>query len=182
MEAGMLGERSELIDGEIISKMSQNAPHRIVLLLIANWLATVFGRLCVQEQLPLSIPGALGKYNEPEPDMAVTREPTTAYLASHPAPDDLILAVEVADSSLEFDRTTKAKLYARTGVREYWIADVNNRCIHVHRNPEGDGYREYLRVDLGSSVSIQQRPDAVIEIAEFFRPLDGTPTGGTTAE
>ena len=89
MEEGKLTGRWELIDGEILSKMSQKPPHRITLMLIEQWLKALFGALNVQTEKPIAIPGAAGETNEPEPDVAVTLEPTTAYTDRHPAPEEV---------------------------------------------------------------------------------------------
>jgi Uma2 family endonuclease len=137
-------------------------------MLIADWLVGVFSKLNVREQLPIRVPGEAGRFTEPEPDLAVTIEPTTAYAARHPGPDDLVLAVEVADSSLEFDLTTKALLYARAGIRGYWVADIASRQVHVHRNPAEDGYRSIERLVCGESVSLAARPEATVDIDTFF--------------
>jgi len=166
--AGHLKGRYELIDGEILSKMGQKPPHRMVLILIATWILSLFGKPQVQEQEPIRIPGDEGRFTEPEPDLAVTSRPTTAYTNQHPGPDDLLVLIEVADSSLEFDLTTKALLYARAGVREYWVADVANRRIHVHRDPAADGYRSLRRADIGEAVALEARPQDQIDVSEFF--------------
>src|SRR5580704_141177 len=92
-EAGFLPGRYELIEGEIIEKMSPNPPHVIAVTLLAVWLQTLFGLLHVRTQVPIMLPGISHK---PEPDVAVTREPTTAYLSDHPTPDDLLLVAEVS--------------------------------------------------------------------------------------
>ena len=173
-DAGYLSGRYELIDGEILTKMGQKPPHRMTLMLIANWLVSLFGKLCVQEQEPISLPDPAGRYSEPEPDLAVTLQPTTAYAEQHPGPDDLLLLVEVADSSLEFNLTIKAPLYARAGVQEYWVADVQGRRLFVHRSPASDAYRSLMRLNVGEIVSLETRPEAAREVAAFFPPLPNT--------
>src|SRR5580704_3447769 len=102
-EAGFLPGRYVLIEGEIIEKMPPNPPHVIAVTLLGAWLQTLFGLLHVRTQVPITLPGISHK---PEPDIAVTREPTTAYLSSHPGPDDLLLAAEVSDSTLVYDLET----------------------------------------------------------------------------
>jgi Uma2 family endonuclease len=179
-DAGHLNGRYELIDGEILSKMGQNPPHRMVLMLVANWLVSLFNDLCVQRQEPIRIPGEQGRFTEPEPDVAVTLEPTTFYANQHPGTDDLLVVIEVADSSLEFDLVTKALLYARAGVREYWVADVAGRRLHIHRQPSDEGYRSLWRADIGDTVALEAHPRESIAVSSFFPPsIIESATGGS---
>ena len=171
-DMGLLAGRYELIDGEILSLMGQNPPHRIVVILLSGWLASLFGFTTVQTQGPIAIPGEDGETNEPEPDIAVTRESTTAYLSRHPEPPELLLAVEVSDTTLGFDLNTKARLYARHGVQEYWVMDINGRCLHRHRAPSPEGYREVVVLTAEQSVSPMARPDAAVGVRELLPPVE----------
>jgi Uma2 family endonuclease len=171
VDAGYLKGRYEVIDGEIISKTGQNPPHRIVLKMIEKWLLSLFDTLCVHIQGPIRIPGDEGRNTEPEPDIVVTLEPTTAYQEQNPGPDDLVVAIEVADSSLSFDTKTKALLYARVGIREFWAADVNGCSIHVFREPTEDGYRYHSIVDIEGFVSLESRPADAVAVGSFFSAL-----------
>ena len=132
---GKLTERYELIYGVIYLKMPVNPPHRIALILLHQWLVSLFGFLFVQTENSLSIPGEDGRILRPLPDAAVTLEPTTAYTAANPGPADIRLIAEVADSTLDYDLNTKAGIYARVGIPEYLVLDVNGRQIHRHRVP-----------------------------------------------
>jgi Uma2 family endonuclease len=170
MEEGTLTGRWELIDGEILSKMGQNPPHRITLMLMKQWLKALFGFLNVQTEKPISIPGPAGRTNEPEPDIAVTTAPTTAYTDRHPAPQDLLLVVEVSDSTLRFDLTTKALLYAQVGIQEYWVADIEGRRLHCHRGPTPTGYSEVVVYEEAQQVSPLSRPDAPIGCGDLLPP------------
>jgi Uma2 family endonuclease len=171
IENGELEGRYELIDGEILSKMGQNPPHRITVILIVNWLAQVFGNLFIQTQDPMHIRGMYSDHNEPEPDIAVTLRPTTEYNEGHPEAEDLIVVVEVADSSLRFDLTTKALLYARAGVRDYWVADIAGRRITVHRNPAEAGYTDVRVYAEEETVSLLLRPDAASSVEKLLPPV-----------
>src|SRR5437868_3188646 len=108
LDAGILEGRYELVDGEIISKMGQKPPHRIAVMLVCQWLRTLFGELFVHSQFSIDVADEDNEHNEPEPDAAVTREPTTAYTKRNPGPKDLLLAIEVSDTTLRFDRGKKA--------------------------------------------------------------------------
>jgi Uma2 family endonuclease len=173
VETGELVGRYELIDGEILSKTGQNPPHRITLILLVNWLLTLFDSLYVQVQNPIALPGEEGETTEPEPDVAVTVAPTTAYMNSHPAPDDLQLVVEVSDTTLRFDLTTKALLYARVGIREYWVMDIAQRSIHIHRLPTPDGYAQVSIHTAEEMVALAARPEDTVRVSALFPPVEG---------
>ena len=169
-DTGRLPGRYELIDGEVIQKMGQNPPHSVTLMLIANWLVTLFGKLYVREQEPMRIPGEDGDYNDPEPDIAVTRASATAYSSAHPTPEDVILIVEVADTTIRFDLGPKALLYARSGVPEYWVADVAAHQIRVHRGPSHEGYAE-VTIYRGDEVAMMAaRPASPVVVTTLFPP------------
>jgi Uma2 family endonuclease len=172
MDGEFLNGRYELIDGEIISKMGQNARHRMTWMIISSWLASIFGSLCVQEQGPIHLPGEAGIYTEPEPDVAVTLEPTSSYADQHPEPQDLRLAVEVSDTTLRFDTTVKALVYARAGICEYWVADVLNRRIIVHLLPHEGGYRSVSVFDEDSEISLSSHPEATVAVRDLLPPLN----------
>lgn len=168
VETGQLVGRYELIDGEIISKMGQKPPHRIVIRLLAEWLIALFGARYVQTEDPIAIPGEEGEMTEPEPDIAVTLGPTTAYRDRHPGPNDLLLVVEVSDTTRQFDMTTKALLYARVGIREYWVMDITKHQIHVYRSPTPNGYTDVTTHGENADVSLAERPDASIQFSALL--------------
>jgi len=171
-EMEFLTGRYELIDGEILSLMGQNPPHRMTLMLIAGWLVSLFGFYAVQTQGPISILGEEGETNEPEPDIIVTPEPTTAYRTRHPEPQELLLLVEVSDTTLWFDLNTKARLYARNGVQEYWVMDINGRQLVRHRNPSSEGYADVVTLTGEQTVSLMARPEATVRISELLPPVE----------
>lgn len=175
-ELGFLPGRYELINGEIIEKMGQNTPHSYVIVRLLTLLSALFGGDFLRSQLPVIIPGEAGKTNEPEPDVAVTVQPIAAFLNNHPRPEELLLVVEVADSSLNFDLHTKALLYASAGVHEYWVVDVVGRRLHVHRNPAPDGYHSTTIHTEPETVSLHLRPEASVHIADLLPTADETPT------
>src|SRR4051794_8320536 len=98
-EAGILTGRYELIDGEILTKTGQKPPHAAAIGLLLEWLAAVFGAACVRVQTMADAGGGDPDHNEPEPDLAVTRLPVRAYVARNLGPEDLLLVVEVSDST-----------------------------------------------------------------------------------
>ena len=170
IERGELSERTELIEGIIYNKMGQNSPHRIALSLLGQWLVALFGYLNVQTEKPIDLSGIDNITNEPEPDAAVTREPTTAYVGRNPRPEDILLIVEVSDSSLWFDLNVKAALYARAGIVEFWAMDANKRQIHRHRQPNGERYEDIVVLSADETISAPGRSET-IRIGELFTPI-----------
>jgi Uma2 family endonuclease len=168
VDAGFLDGRFELIDGQIISRMGQLPSHRLTVMLIREWLITIFGSRYVQEEKPITLPGDAGIYTEPEPDLAVTSQPTTFYVNRHPTPLDLLLAVEVSDTTLRFDLTYKAPTYARSGVQEYWVLDITNRRLYIHLEPNASGYAEVSVYDTDATVTLSSRPDVSVPVSTFF--------------
>ena len=170
VEAGILTGRYELIDGDIISKMSQNPPHRIAVILLCNWLRVVFGMMFVQSQAPISVGAADPDHNEPEPDAAVTLAPNTDYTQGHPGPADLSLVVEVSHTTLRIDRAAKAMLYARAGIMEYWLLDIVGRQLLIHRVPGANGYGDVVVYAEDETASSLARPDALVRVADLLPP------------
>ncbi len=165
-EAGILGEddRVQLIRG-VIRKMSPiSRPHVIATSrtrqLFADGLA---GRASVFEQSPLHL-DALA--SEPEPDVAVYSNPDLDTFGT--AATEPLLAIEVADSSLSFDLTTKAELYAEGQVPEYWVLDVQRRVLHVFRDPSDGTYQTRTTHEPGSSIAPVSWPDFEIDVESLF--------------
>jgi Uma2 family endonuclease len=149
-------ERLELIEGEILAMTPQDARHAGSTNIVYEALddALVAG-YCLRVQLPL----ALGEDSEPEPDVAVVAGSARDFLQAHP--ETAALVVEVADSSLLFDRRRKLPLYARSGIPEVWIVNVVEGRLEVHRKPEGGGYREHEVLTRGDRVACAVLREAV---------------------
>jgi Uma2 family endonuclease len=171
-DAGILTDHYELIDGEIISKMGQKPPHSYVITALLTWLTRLFGADCLRIQSTLRITDPEGNYNEPEPDVAVTIQPYTAYSARHPGPADLLLLIEVSDTTLRFDLTTKAALYAGAGIRDYWVVDVIGRRILVHRNPTDAGYQNITAFTENETVATLAHPNTTICVSDLLPPAE----------
>ena len=132
VEAGVFrpDERLELIEGEIICKMTMNTPHATGIRLLEKYLNRAFAEgFDVRSQLPF----ALNDRSEPEPDIAVVPGSPRDYELEHPAA--AVLIVEVSDSTLAADRARKAELYARACIPEYWILNISERTLEVRRLP-----------------------------------------------
>ena len=135
-EAGVLGDprRVELIDGEIIDMAAIGSPHAAV----TNRLARLFTRVLRDDAALVTVqsPVRLDVYNEPEPDILLLRSRDDDYRANHPNAADVLLLVEVSETSLTYDRVVKLALYARLGGPEIWIVDLLGSAIEVYREPK----------------------------------------------
>src|SRR5256885_3978283 len=139
--SGLLdGQHLELIEGDLINKMGKKRPHVNSLTLLMAWLVQVFGAWFVNQGAPIDVAPEDNPTNEPEPDIIVLKRPSREIKKANPQPVDLHLVVEVSDTSLGFDLTKKAALYARAGIVEYWSLDVAACRLVVHREPIGGRY------------------------------------------
>jgi Uma2 family endonuclease len=155
----------ELIDGDLIDKKGKKRPHVIALVLLGNWLRGVFGNRRVNTDAPIDV--AHNPTSEPEPDLTVLKRDVTEFKVN-PGPEDLHLVAEISDSTLAFDRTTKAALYARAGIIEYWVLDIPNRRMIVHRDPEGGRYTSVQAYSEEESVSPLAAPTAALRVKDVI--------------
>lgn len=114
----------------------------------------------------------LGAWSEPQPDLMLLRPQADFYVAGHPGAADVLLLVEVSDSSLAFDRTCKRSLYARYGIGEYWIVNIPDRVLEVHRAPAERGYTERLELRCGDVIAPRTLPGTKLALTELFDPLN----------
>jgi len=166
-EAGVLSEddRVELLDGEIVQMTPIWIPHassvdRLTALLIRR-LGT---RAIVRVQGPI----ILNRYSEPRPDLAVLAARDDFYSTAHPRPRDVLLAIEVMDTSRGYDRTLKLPLYARTEVREVWLVDLVERAVDVYRRPALRGYRQERRYVAGETLAPLAFPRVRLRVDEVL--------------
>jgi Uma2 family endonuclease len=106
--------------------------------------------------------------SEPEPDMLVLRPREVSYSRAHPTPEDVLLAIEVGDSTVRFDRIVKARLYARARIQEYWLLDAGRESVDVSRAPQGEAYASFRTHARGDSLSPLAFPDVSIAVDELF--------------
>ncbi len=167
-EAGILAsdERVELIDGEIIEMSPIGSAHAAVTDLLNELFAPA--ALAGTVQVGVQRPVRLGAFDEPQPDLVLLRPRPDRYRSAHPGAGDVLLAVEVAASSLNFDRTTKLPLYARHGIPELWIVDLAGAAVEVCRAPRGEVYgaRERLLAGLLAPVLV---PSVAIDVEALFQ-------------
>ncbi len=164
---GVLGEndRVELIRGEIVPKMAIGPKHGSLLKRFNRVLSQrTGGRAIIGVQDPARLPDS-----EPEPDISVLKPRGDYYAAGHPQPRDILLLVEIADSSLEDDRNIMRPLYAEAGIEEFWIAHLRDDCLEVYRGPQPDGtYRDTRVLQRGQSTDIAELPGAVVAVDELL--------------
>jgi len=166
-EAGIFGpeERVELIDGEIIHMSPIGPRHAGCVINVNRILLTRLGdRAVISPQNPVVI----RPRSEPQPDMLVLRPRDVSYSRAHPTPEDVLLAIEVGDTTVRFDRIVKARLYARARIREYWLIDAGRETVDVFRAPEGDAYTSFTTFGRGTSLAPVAFPDLVIAVDELF--------------
>ena len=167
VDAGVFGpeERVELIDGEIIEMSPIGPRHAGCVINLNRLLVTRLGtRAVISPQNPVVI----RPRSEPQPDMLVLRPRDVSYSRAHPVPEDVLLAVEVGDTTARFDRLVKARVYARARMVEYWLVDVGAERVEVFRNPEGEAYRDVAQAERGGRVSPLAFPDVAFEVDDFF--------------
>jgi Uma2 family endonuclease len=140
-EVGILAPdaRVELIDGEVIEMPPIGAPHASIVTDMQRALERAVGDAAlVRVQNPIQ----LGRHDQPQPDLALVKPPASKYRKRHPLPADILLLIEVADSSLRYDRDVKGRLYALAGIPEVWLLDVNARTLRRFQAPNRAGYGE----------------------------------------
>ena len=161
---GWSAKRYELIDGELIDRqMGKNSPHIMAAMWLHEWLIAIFGFRRVHKEDPIDVATEDRERNEPEPDLVVLRAPLQE-LGREPRGEDILLAIEVAASTLRMDLSTKAELYARAGIPDYWVLDVDNRRMIVHREPAAGKYGSVIVYGEDESVSSLAAPQSQFRV------------------
>lgn len=166
-EAGILApdERVELLAGEIITMGPIGSKHAGSVTRFAEELSLRLGRrVTVRVQNPVR----LSTGEEPEPDIAVLHRKDDGYASGHPGPEDVILLIEVADSSVGFDRDHKLPMYALHGIPEVWLGDINARTVEVYDQPMAAGYARVRVFDAGETLSPGAVPDLEIPVSDVM--------------
>ena len=160
----------ELLDGLLLVKEPQSSPHRTAVLLVARAVERAFGEgWFVQTQSPV----ALGRRSEPEPDVCVVRGSPRDYVDSHPTHPALV--VEVAQSGLGLARGRKAAVYARARIADYWIVNLVDRVLEVHREPARPGparrhwgYAAVKTLGAAATITPLSAPSAAVRVADLL--------------
>lgn len=167
VEAGILDEdaRVELIEGEVVEMSPIGKKHIAEVDHLTHLFVLGLGeKAVVRVQGPIR----LSQYSQPEPDLLLLRWRADFYADIDAGPEDVLLLVEVADSSLAYDRDVKVSLYARSGIPEFWLFDISDKSIRIHRGPEAQGYREVFTVRGGERLSPRAFPEIVLTAGEIL--------------
>lgn len=163
LEAGILkeGERVELIEGEILQMPPMGSRHFSGVIRASEALGDLRGRAHVSIQSPVH----LDDLSEPEPDLALLRRRSDVYAESLPTPQDILLVIEVADTTTGYDRKVKInRLYAGSGIPEAWLIPLGSATLEVYRDPSPQGYRSIRIFHRGERLSPLAFPGLVIEV------------------
>ena len=166
-EVGILGEdsRVELIRGQIVDMAPIGAPHLGMVNRLNRLLAgVVAGRGILSVQNPVRLDDG----SEPEPDVVVLRPRSDDYQTATPCPPDVLLLIEVADTSLDDDRAIKVPIYAENGIAECWIVNLLDRVVEVYRQPGNGRYADVGRIGPGKSLDFVLLPGVTLPVADLF--------------
>jgi Uma2 family endonuclease len=167
IEAGILGpeDRVELLAGEIYEAAAVGSPHAACVVRLNEWFFTRVGnRALVSVQNPVE----LSTLSEPEPDLMLLERRENFYADRHPGPADVLLLIEVAASSYEYDRNLKLPLYAEAGIREVWLIALEQQAVEVYRDPSAGSYRWAESRRAGDSLGPVAFPDLELGVSELF--------------
>lgn len=165
--AGILLEddRVELIEGEIIDTSPIGSPHAGCVMCLINLFARLLGdKAIISSQNPVR----LSDLSEPQPDIALLEPRADFYRNIHPTARDVLLLIEVSDTTLDYDRKTKLPLYARSGIAEYWIIDLNAEAIEIYTKPANGTYTETQIVKRGENLVLHQAGDLTINADDIL--------------
>jgi Uma2 family endonuclease len=165
-EAGVLrpDARVELIDGQVVEMSPIGGPHAACVRRLSDF----FARHVVDVALiDVQNPVVLGPRDEPQPDVTVLRRRAEGY-SDHPRPPDVLLVIEVADTTLAYDRDVKLPRYARAGIPEAWLVDVSAARIVSYREPAGDAYRDIRTAGRGDRIAPLAFPEVTLAVDEIL--------------
>ena len=157
----------ELIEGDLVRKMPKRPPHTNVPMAVLLWLQDAFGRELVVPERTIDVAPQDNPTSAAEPDIVVLARSWREFQV-YPQPSDLRLVVEISDSTVAFDRSTKASLYARAAIAEYWVADIPGRRLIVHRDPRDGAYHSVIAYNEGESVTPLAAPLSALPVTEAF--------------
>ncbi|MCT7956051.1 Uma2 family endonuclease [Laspinema palackyanum] len=166
------GDRVELIQGKILQMAAKGTAHTTV---TKRLLRALGQRLGERATLQIQDPLFLAPNSEPEPDIALVKNRADDYFSGHPTPEDVILVIEIADSSLRYDREVKLPLYAKSGIADYWIFNLVNNTLECYSEPYQDnresfGYRQRRIVLPNEQVPLPSFSDILLDLVEIFPP------------
>ncbi len=155
----------QLINGEITKMSPISSPHAGSLKYLTNFFAV---KLASQTIISIQDPLALNKFSEPEPDLMLLKPEANFYRSHHPTVNDVLLLVEISDSSLYFDRQQKLKLYAQHEINDYWIVNLRDASLEVYRQPKDKSYTSQQILLTGEKIQPLYFPEITLKIADIF--------------
>lgn len=165
-EVGLLTEdaRVELIEGEIVEMAPIGSPHGgKVKRLIRLFTSLIGNKAIVAAQDPI----ILGDHSEPQPDIALLKWRDDYYGKAHPQPEEVLLVIEVSDTTVRYDRDVKIPLYARHGIIEAWLLNIPNQCLEVYRNPQDGKNYQQMTTYTDGQIAPLALPEATLDVAEL---------------
>jgi Uma2 family endonuclease len=166
-EVGILAcdARTELLDGEIIEVSPMGVRHRAAVNRCSELLVPLF---VGKAQISVQCPVRLTEFSEPEPDFAFLKPRRDFYESRHPGPADVLLILEISETSLHYDRDVKLAIYAAARIKEVWIGDLNNRTLLVFRDSSHKTYTTAFTLQARERVSPLSFPDIQISVSELL--------------
>lgn len=167
IESGVFDENDqiELLNGVIVEKMPKGTKHATLNDIIATRLIQTLGEeVCVKNQNPIW----LDEFSEPEPDIVLAKPPFERYFEKHPTPDDILLILEIADSSLGYDRNTKGLAYSRAGILQYILINVQEKTLEDYREPGADGFQSKQTLRAGQTFRLVAFPEISLSVNDFL--------------
>ena len=159
------GDRVQLIAGEIVQMAAMGTKHQACVARLNRFFVEKLGdRAVVWPQNSLEI----SDNSLPEPDLVLLKPRADFYETLQPRSQDALLVIEVSDSTLRFDREVKTQIYARGGVLEMWLIDINRKAVEVYRDPSENGYQTELTFVLDAEMSPLAFPDCAIAVSQVF--------------
>ena len=160
-----LTQKIELINGEIQAMNPAGPVHDDYIAYLTEWSVrnTDPNEVRIRVQSGLSLPDLDSR---PEPDVVWVK--ARRYVDGHPTADDVLLLIEVSDSGLKSDQQDKEELYAKAGIVEFWIVDIQHELIHVHREPSGGKYRSVTNIESGQSIAPLVQPETMLITTGLF--------------
>jgi Uma2 family endonuclease len=158
-------DRIELIEGDMLDMALMGTKHSAITSRLNELLILAVTRSAT---VVVGGPVNLGEFSQPQPDLMLLRRRADFYDSKTPESADVLLLIEVSDSSLAYDQGVKLNLYARYGVAEYWVVDVEGRRIVTYREPAAKGYRRKAEFEVPDALTPQAFPELKIAVAEIF--------------
>lgn len=165
---GILTENDnvELLNGAIIEKMPKGPRHTSTTRFITKFFYRNLGEdVVIQAQDPIR----LDDFSEPEPDIVLARPEENDYTTRHPTPEDILLIIEISDTTLYFDRHEKAAAYSRNGIEQYLIVNLENNTVEDYRKPDDDGYQSKQTYEIGEKISLLAFPELEMTVEDFLQ-------------